>query len=225
MARMAHSGSHILVVGGTKGIGGGIAKALGARAVVWSREGGVDAADPKSVQQATERMLVTHGAPWGLVHTVGDFFEAPLLSTPPSQFHDMVQSNLLTALHVIQAVAPSMLEHKRGRIVLFAAAGAGLDRAMLRAPIYFAIKAALVHMARSLAAECAKSGVTVNIVSPGLIGHPHSHQESQQRMLQRVPLGRLGNVDDVVSLVQWLLSEQSSYMTGQDLTVDGGLQL
>jgi 3-oxoacyl-[acyl-carrier protein] reductase len=193
--------------------------------VVWSRENGVDAADPQSVQQATARMLETHGAPWGLVHTVGDFFEAPLLSTPPSQFHEMVQSNLVTALHVIQAVAPSMLAQKRGRIVLFAAAGAGLDRAMLRAPIYFAIKAALVHMARSLAAECAKSGVTVNVVSPGLIGHPHSHQESQQRMLQRVPVGRLGNVDDVVSLVQWLLSEQSSYMTGQDLTVDGGLQL
>jgi NAD(P)-dependent dehydrogenase (short-subunit alcohol dehydrogenase family) len=132
MARMAHSGSHILVVGGTKGIGRGIVEALGARAVVWSREGGVDATDAQSVAQATKRMLETHGAPWGLVHTVGDFFEAPLLSTPPSQFHEMVQSNLVTALHVIQAVAPSMLAQKRGRIVLFAAAGAGLDRRLRR---------------------------------------------------------------------------------------------
>ncbi len=222
---MEQHAQHVLVVGGTKGIGKGVADALGARAVVWSREHGVDATDPASVAAAADRLLRERGAPWGLVHTIGDFHEAPLLSTAPREFAALVESNLTTTLHVVQSVVPAMTRAGRGRVVLFAAAGAGKDRAMLRAPAYFAIKAALVHMARSLAAECAKSGVTVNVVSPGLIGHEHSHQESQRRMLARVPAGRLGNVGDVVGLVEWLLREESGYMTGEDLTVDGGLQL
>ncbi len=222
---MEQNAQHVLVVGGTKGIGKGVADALGARAVVWSREHGVDATDAASVATAAERLLRERGAPWGLVHTIGDFHEAPLLATSPGDFAALVQSNLTTTMHVVQAIVPAMLQRGRGRVVLFAAAGAGKDRAMLRAPAYFAIKAALVHMARSLAAECAKSGVTVNVVSPGLVEHPHSHQESQRRMLARVPAGRLGRVGDVVALVEWLLREESCYMTGEDLTVDGGLQL
>lgn len=218
-------GSHVLVVGGNRGIGKGVADALGARAVVWARSSGVDAADATSVAAATAELLRTRGAPWGLVHTVGDFFEAPLLATGAARFDELLRSNLTTALRVVEAVVPAMVEAGRGRVILFAAAGASQPRAMTRAPAYFAIKAALVSLARSLAAECARSRVTVNVVSPGLVMHEASHQESQRRMLPRVPLGRLGTVDDVVPLVQWLLSEQSAYVTGQDLTVDGGLQL
>ena len=95
---------------------------------------------------------------------------------------------------------------------------------MLRAPIYFAAKAAVVQMARSLAAEVAKSGVTVNVIAPGLIDHDHSHRESQTRMLPRVPVGRVGRPQDVTGLVRYLLSTEASYVTGEVLTIDGGLQ-
>ena len=96
---------------------------------------------------------------------------------------------------------------------------------MLRAPVYFATKAAVIQLARSLAAEVAPSGVTVNVVAPGLIDHPDSHRDSQTRMLPRVPAGRLGNPADVVAAVRYLLAEEASYVTGQVLTIDGGLQL
>lgn len=222
---MASSDKHVIVVGGTKGIGRAVADALGTHAVVWSRQHGVDACDPASIQRAAHALHAQRGAPWGLVHTVGDFHEAPLLATDPAAFSALVASNLSSALHAVQAVVPQMAAQRGGRVVLFAAAGAGRDRAILRAPAYFAIKAALVHMARSLAAEVAPMGVTVNVISPGLIHHEHSHQESQRRMLARVPMGRVGTVQDVVGLVRWILSEESAYMTGEDLTVDGGLQL
>jgi NAD(P)-dependent dehydrogenase (short-subunit alcohol dehydrogenase family) len=95
---------------------------------------------------------------------------------------------------------------------------------MTRAPVYFAAKAAVVQLARSLAAEVAPQRITVNVIAPGLIEHPHSHAESQRRMLPRVPLGRMGTVADVVGAVRYLLSPEGDYVTGQVLTIDGGLQ-
>ena len=219
----------VLVVGGSGGIGGAVATALGDAAIVWSRTdgpgGGVDAADPDQVAAAAARLLAEHGAPWGLVHTVGDFVEEPLLSGSRSTFDALVRSNLAAVIEVVRAIVPAMVEAQGGRVVLFAAAGSSGARAMRRAPVYFALKAAVVQLGRSLAAEVAAAGVTVNVVSPGLIEHGGSHRQSQGRLLGRVPVGRLGSVDDITGLVQWLLGGESSYLTGEEITVDGGLQL
>jgi len=214
----------VLVLGGGQGIGAAVAAAYGDDAVVWTRRGGVDAADPAVLRRATDALLAARGAPYALVHTVGDFAEQPLLGTDLPTWRHLFTSNVDTAFHAVQAVVPAMAAARRGRVVLFAAAGVDKDRGMLRAPAYFAAKAALVQLARSLALEVASAGVTVNVVAPGLIDHPHSHRASQARMLPRVPTGRLGHVDDVVAMVRYLLSDAGAYVTGQVLTVDGGLQ-
>jgi 3-oxoacyl-[acyl-carrier protein] reductase len=118
-----------------------------------------------------------------------------------------------------------MRRAEQGRVVLFGAAGVCQDTGKKRAPAYFAVKAALMTVARSLAEEVASSGVTVNVVSPGLIVHESSYVESQRRMLPRVPAGRMGVPADVVGAVKFLLSDDASYVTGIDLEVDGGLHL
>ncbi len=213
----------ILVVGGGQGIGRALAEEFADRAVVWTRKSGVDATDPAAVQAAFAALQAARGTPFALLHCVGDFAEQPLLATTPATWHHLFASNVDSAFHVLQAVVPAMVAAGRGRVVLFAAAGVDKERAMLRAPAYFAAKAALVQVGRSLAGEVAAAGVTVNVLAPGLIAHPHSHRQSQDRMLPKVPMGRLGTVADVVGAVRYLLSPAAAYVTGQVLAVDGGL--
>jgi 3-oxoacyl-[acyl-carrier protein] reductase len=214
----------ILIVGGGQGIGAAIAAAYPDLATVWTRTRGVDATDPQSLRTAFAAFQRQHGAPFALCHTIGDFAEQPLLGTDVATWRHLCASNVDSVFHTVQAVVPAMVQAGRGRVVLFAAAGVDRDRAMLRAPVYFAAKAAVVQLARSLAGEVAKAGLTVNVIAPGLIHHPHSHQQSQARMLPRVPAGRLGTPADIVGLVRYLLSDAAGYVTGQVLTVDGGLQ-
>ncbi len=224
MASHANLPGPILIVGGGQGIGAALATGFGAAAVVWTRSRGVDATDPGSLVAALSTLQAQRGTPYALLHCVGDFHEAPLLGTTAAAYRDQFASNVDSAFHTLQTVVPAMLATGRpGRVVLFAAAGVDKQQAMRRAPVYFAAKAALVQLGRSLAAEVAAAGITVNVVAPGLIHHPHSHQQSQARMLPRVPAGRLGTPDDVTGLVHYLLDPAAAYLTGQVLTVDGGL--
>ena len=215
----------IVVVGGLSGIGRAVVTAAGAeRCEVWSRRSGVDATDAGSVQRAADRLLRA-GAPWAWVHAVGDFDERPALDTDPAFLEAMLASNLTSALVVARALAPAMAAAGRGRIVFFGAAGLERGAGARRAPAYFAAKAGLLVLARSLALDLAPRGVTVNMVSPGVIPHATSHAASQARMTPCVPAGRAGEPAEVAAAVQFLLSDASAYVTGVNLEVDGGLGL
>lgn len=220
------STDRILVTGGLTGIAAAVVTRHPKRCVVWSRRAnGVDLCDSAGVRDAAAAFLAEHGAPFALVHGVGDFVEAPLLQTDDALWRHLLDGNLTSAFLLARALLPAMCEARRGRVIFFSAAGAEDRTAKTRAPVYFAAKAALTSLARSLAKEVAASGVTVNVIAPGIIRHPHSHQQSQDRMEPRVPLGRAGTVDDVCGAIDLLLSDAGAYITGDVWTIDGGLSL
>lgn len=215
----------ILVVGGLSGIGRAIVTAWGEEhSVVWSRRTGVDATDPVAVRSAAQALL-RQGTPWAWVHAVGDFDERGALESDRAFVQTMFDSNLTTAWTVMREIVPAMRAAGRGRIVFFGAAGVDGRAGLRRAPAYFAAKAALASLMRALALELAPDGVTVNMISPGIIRHEHSHAASQARMSARIPLGRPGEPRDVLCAVQFMLSPGSAYVTGTNLEVDGGLAL
>ncbi len=217
------SSDRILVVGGAGGIGAAIAAEYAPRAVIWSRRHGVDAGDEASVTRAAEALLADGGAPYAIVHSVGDFDERPLLHSDFAFWRWMLDSNLTSAFLTARALVPAMVAAQRGRVLFFSAAGADDGTAKTRAPVYFAAKAALCSLARSLAREVASSGVTVNVLSPGIIRHQDSHAASQDRIGPTVPLGREGTPRDLLGAVRLLLGEEGAYITGANLTIDGGL--
>lgn len=215
----------ILVVGGSAGIGAALVGHLGERCSFWSRSTAVDVSDPDELQRASHELLTREGPPFGLVHCVGDFVESPILSSDLELFDRLLQSNLRTAFMVVRQLLPAMAAAGRGRVILFAAAGAGEPGAKTRAPLYFAAKAALLSMTRSLAMEVAGKGVTVNSISPGLINHEASDDSVHARLAKRVPLGRAGSLADVLPVIDLLLGDGGAYITGSDFVVDGGLSL
>jgi 3-oxoacyl-[acyl-carrier protein] reductase len=215
----------IIVVGGSGGIGAAFAAREPGRTVVWSRRGGVDATDPAAVRAALAAFTAAHGAPAALLHCVGEFDERPLLGSDLGFYRQMIDSNLTSAFVVAREVVPAMCAAGRGRVVFFAASGTEQRVAQVRAPLYFAAKAALCSMARSLALEVAGAGVTVNVIQPGVIRHPTSHAASQDRVERQVPLGRPGRPEDLFGVLDLLLGPAGAYVTGEVWTVDGGLAL
>jgi 3-oxoacyl-[acyl-carrier protein] reductase len=93
---------------------------------------------------------------------------------------------------------------------------------------YAAAKAGMIGMTKSLAAEVASRGITVNCVAPGFIGTPMTEalsEEQRARLLERIPVGRLGSGADVAAAVGYLASEEAAYVTGQTLHVNGGMAM
>ena len=131
-----------------------------------------------------------------------------------------MKRNLDTAFNLTKCALPSLRKSKSGRIVMVSSVTGGL-MAMSNQPVYAAAKAAMLGLMRSLALDEAKYGVTCNAVLPGWI---ETDTQSAHEKLQgmKTPLGRNGRPEEIASLVGWIASENSGYMTGQVLVVDGG---
>ena len=249
------SGKVAVVTGGGGGIGGATCRRFareGARVAVFDRdleaaqrvaqtivsEGGqahafqCDITDRAAVDAAVAQAAGRFGGIDIMVNNAGWDVFLPFTRTVPEQWERLIAINLTGALHMHHAVLPLMVERKAGRIVNIASDAARVGSS--GEAVYAACKGGLVAFSKTLAREHARHNITVNVVCPGPTdtalfadykkgaGNPEKLEEAFRRA---IPLGRIGQPEDLPGAIAFFASDDAAFITGQVLSVSGGLTM
>ena len=133
----------------------------------------------------------------------------------------MFDNNLHPFFYLSRAIAKGMMERKWGRIICFSMANADQLIAQPQLTAHYIAKVGLLVVTRSLARLLAPHGVTVNAISPGFVDSGSAPKEELEAMVKRIPAGYLGTVEDAVSTVRYLLSEEARYVNGTNIHLSG----
>ena len=241
-------GRVVLVTGSCRGLGvvlGRVAAARGARVVFncrtdhrhaedaadrvrrTGREARAVRADVSDYEQAralVDQALAAFDHVDVLVNTVGGFVWKSVADMEPAEWRAMMSSNLDSVYNMCRLALPGMRKRRFGRIVNLAAVGAERTLGQSKVSAYSAAKAAVVAFSKSLALEEARSGITVNVVCPGLVrGDDEAPASADNANLSgRVPVGHAGSLEDVARAVFFFASPAADFVTGQVLAVSGG---
>ena len=240
----ALAGEVALVTGASRGIGASIAKALaaaGANVVgTATSQAGADGitevlagkgrgvvlnvSDDASVQAAIKDIQSNEGSPGILVNNAGITRDNLLMRMKQEEWDDVVATNLTGLYRVSKACLRGMMKARKGRIINIASVIAVMGNS--GQTNYAATKAGMLGFSKSLAREIGSRGITVNVVAPGFINTDMTKvlpEEQRAAMLTQVPLGRLGEGDDIANAVLFLASDGGAYITGETLHVNGGM--
>ena len=183
-------------------------------------------ADAAAVQHMFEEIFAREDRLDILVNNAGITRDALLIGMKEAQLDEVLQTNLYGAYYCMQQAAKKMLRQKSGRIINISSySGLHGNAGQMN---YSAAKAGLVGMTKTAARELGSRGITVNAVAPGFIDTDMTavlSDKSKDAILSGVPLGRMGSADDIASAVVFLAGDEASYITGQVLSVDGGLSI
>jgi NAD(P)-dependent dehydrogenase (short-subunit alcohol dehydrogenase family) len=156
---------------------------------------------------------------------VGRFAWKPVADTEPDEWRAVIASNLDSVFQMCRLVLPHMRKRHWGRIVNLGSVGAEHTLGEPQVAAYSAAKAAVVALSKSLALEEARCGITVNVVSPGILQEDGHGKAAAEALGDRVPVGHAGRIEDVVRAVLFFCSPAADYVTGQVLAVAGGARL
>jgi 3-oxoacyl-[acyl-carrier protein] reductase len=240
------TGKTALITGASGGIGTAVAKALAAQgarvAVSGTRNDVLEAlamelgnnavALPTNLSDraAVEALVPSAEAAMGqldiLVNNAGITKDNLFMRMKDEEWDQVLAVNLTSAFVLARAAVKGMMKRRHGRIVLITSVvgttgnpGQGN---------YAATKAGLVGMSKSLAAEVATRGITVNCIAPGFIATPMTdvlNEKQREMILARIPASRLGNPDEIAAATVYLASQEAGYVTGQTLHVNGGMAM
>lgn len=246
---------HIIITGGGGGIGSATCShfaALGAKVAVFDRDGTAakavadrirekggearhfvcDITDRAQVDAAVGASVEAFGPVAVLVNNAGWDIFRPFLQTHPDEWQRLIDINLMGTLHMHHAVLPGMIEQKYGRVINIASDAARVGSS--GEAVYAGCKAAIVAFSKTLAREHSRDNITFNVVCPGPTdtnlfaeysrgaGNPDKLREAFRRS---IPLGRIGEPSDLPGAIAYFASDAAGYVTGQVLSVSGGLTM
>ena len=225
----------VLITGANRGIGKGIAQSLlssGFQILATSRKienfdfnhenltkASLDIGDTRAV--AEFQKVVEEFNPSILINNAGITKDNLFLRMTEDDWNEVINTNLTGVFRVTKLVAKGMLKQRWGRVInISSIAGIMGNPGQTN---YSASKAAVDAFTRSLAKELGSRNITVNSIAPGFIETDMTEGILDKSIIDKIPLKRAGTVEDVTSLVNFLCSDESNYITGQTLVVDGGL--
>lgn len=241
-------GQTFFVTGGSRGIGAGIAKHIAehggrvaisyasnnsaAEKVLGELKGeghmmvAMNLTDNESIKNAAAQILESFGKLDGLVNNAGKTDDQILLRMKPEQFEDVVAANLTGTFNCTKAFLKPMTKARKGSIVNITSV-VGLMGNPGQSN-YAASKAGITGFSKSVALEMASRNIRVNCVAPGYIATEMTEameDKAKDAVKGRIPMARMGQVEDIASAVSFLLCDQSQYITGHTLSVNGGMYL
>ncbi|HDY97127.1 MAG TPA: 3-oxoacyl-ACP reductase FabG [Pseudomonas sabulinigri] len=246
---MSLEGKVALVTGASRGIGQAIAHALAAQGAIvvgtaTSDQGAqaiadklaqagykgtglkLDVRDSESVAAVLSSITDSYGAPAILVNNAGITADNLLMRMKENEWDDVLNTNLGSVYRLSKAVLRGMTKSRWGRIINISSVVGGMGNA--GQSNYAAAKAGMEGFTRALAREVGSRAITVNAVAPGFIDTDMTRalNDSQRDvMLEQIPLGRLGQADEIAAAVGFLASESAGYITGATLPVNGGMYM
>lgn len=199
-------------------------EALGRQALVAV----ADATDSRQVDAVVEQTVARFGRVDVLAHAAGGSLRKPSVEVTDEEWDGVISANLSSTFKVCRAVGRHMLAQGGGSIINLSST-AGMRGRAGNAP-YSAAKAAVINLSRALAMEWAPKGVRVNVLAPGRFLTPlteaeMSVPEKYAAFVRQVPLGRIGQPEEIQDIAVWLASDASAYVTGSTITLDGGQTL
>ena len=222
--RLASEGARVASVSRTEGNAQRTAAEINAARADAAKAYSVDVSDHASVQQIGAQILSDFGRVDILVNNAGVTRDGLSMRMSVEDWDTVLNTNLKGAFNFVQAVQRSMIKQRSGRIINISSVIGLIGNA--GQANYAASKAGLIGFTKSLAREVASRGITVNALAPGLIETDMTKvlsDDVRKNILSKIPLGALGQPDDVASAVAFLASAEAKYITGQVLAVDGGM--
>ncbi len=186
----------------------------------------MDLADPAQIEAAFRQARERFGKIEILVNNAGITRDGLVLRMKREDWDAVLQANLTGAYLCIQQALPGMVRQRYGRIINITSVVGQTGNA--GQANYVASKAGLIGLTKALAQEVASRSITVNAVAPGFIDTAMTEklaEQARQKLLERIPLGRMGTSREVAAAVRFLASEEAGYITGHILQVNGGLYM
>ena len=183
-----------------------------------------DISDSNNVTELVKDIIEKHGRIDILINNAGITRDNLLMRMSEDDWNEVVNVNLKAAFTAIKAASRSMIKQRSGRIINISSVVGLIGNA--GQVNYAASKAGLIGMTKSVAREFASRGITANCIAPGYVETQMTNKltdEVKSSLNEQIPLGRIGNVEDIAYAVAFLASDEASYITGQTLAVDGGI--